>query len=456
MIRRRGPIEVLVLAAALLGAVVLLGGLASAAHHPRPKTKRVSVNSRGKGGPYGSDFPSTSGDGKFVCFESLNHFTKGDSGIDQDVFVHNRKSGKTSRASLKSNGKEASGAANSDSCSMSGDGRFVAFRSDASLVGKDQNGANDIYRRDRKTGKTRLVSVKSNGTQVNYDSADPRISANGRFVVWDTDGPFSDGDTNSTTDVYRRDMKTGKTVRASIRNDGSQPNDESELPSVSADGRFVAFQSYDGAMTADTDYQFLVDFDVFVRDLRNHKTIRASLSSNGNEPSYPNQSPPSNVSSTNATISANGKFVAFVSFGVYNGHDDNLNGNDVFIRNLAAHRTSVVSVKSNGQQATGSSGYTDPYPLSISSTGRYVAFDSLARLTSKDTDGVGDVYRRDRIDHKTILASVKSNGNPLGSTDAALPGISLDGHWVAFASQDPYSSADKNHVEDIYERGRLP
>jgi Tol biopolymer transport system component len=442
-------------AAALL-AFAASASPAAAAHNPKPKTKRVSVKSNGTEGKYDSDFPSVSADGRYVCFESLNKLTGGDSSLDDDVFVHDRKTGKTRRASIKSNGKEAPGMADSDSCSISADGRLVAFRSDAPLVGGDTIGYQDIYVHDMKSGKTTRVSVRSNGDQVFADSQNPRISGNGRFVAWDTVGNFSNADVNGYLDVYRHDLKTGKTRQVSLRNDGSQPMDgDSSEPSISADGQRVAFQSDDGGMTSDTDYQFLIDTDIFVRDMKNGRTIRASLSSNGDEPTYPMQTPPSNVNSNHPVISANGNFVAFRSLGIYNASDDNPSDVDVFIRNLSAHKTSLVSVKSSGKQAIGASGYTDPHPIEISGNGRFVAFDSLAQLSSKDTDMVGDVYVRDRNEGKTQLVTVKSNGNQLGKVDAALPALSQNGKWVAFASADPYVGNDHNHDSDIYERGPL-
>jgi Tol biopolymer transport system component len=446
-----------VLFAAILASLACLA-FASLAHGAsvKPKTTMVSVKSNGKGGPASSDFPSLSATGRYSCFESLNKLTgTPDAGIDDDVFVHDRVTGKTVRASVKANGKEPAGPADSNSCSLSADGKEVSFRSDAKLVGADNNGSEDVYVKNLRTGKVTLASVTTNGDQLSGVSVDnPRISGNGRYVAWDTDGAFSPADVNGFKDVYRNDLKTGKTVQVSLRYDGSQPVDgDSTEPSLSANGQRIAFESDDGSMTTDTDYQFLIDKDIFVRDLKQGTTVRASLSSNGDEPSYPFQSPPSNVNSDNPVISADGKFVAFHSIGVYNGTDDNLSNGDVFIHSLATGKTSLVSLDSNGAQATGESGYTDPHPIEISADGRYVAFDSLAKLSGKDTDSVGDVYVRDRKLGKTQLATVKSNGKPLSSTDAALPALSADGKWVAWASADPYAAGDANNDSDIFERG---
>jgi Tol biopolymer transport system component len=447
--------------ALVLSALLALVAFAATAAGASAKTKtiQVSVRSNGAEGPASSDFPGLSGDGRYSCFESLNPLTGHDAGMDDDVFVHDRRTGKTKRASVKSNGKEVPGAFSADSCSLSGDGHLVAFRSGAPLVGSDTNGTEDIYVHNMKTGKTKRASLLSSGDQVFADDDNPRISANGRFVAWDTDGAFSIDDINSFKDVYRHDLKTGKTEQVSLRNDGGQAggaqSGDSTEPSLSADGQKVAFQSYDNQMTADTDYQFQIDRDVFVRNLKNDTTARASLSSNGDEPTYPMQVPPSNVNSSHPVISGDGKFVAFTSFGVYNGNDDNLNFSDVYIHAMSSGKTSLVSLKSNGNQGTGESGYTDPHPIEISATGRFVAFDSQAQLGAQDTDSSGDVYVRDRLDHTTKLVTLRSNGKPLGNVDAALPALSADGKWVAWASADPYVGSDTNGDSDIFERGPL-
>jgi Tol biopolymer transport system component len=124
--------------------------------------------------------------------------------------------------SVRSNGKEAPGANSADS-SISIDGRFVAFTSDGNLGGGDANGMLDVYVHDRKTGRTRRMSVKSDHNGVPADSESPAISANGRYVAFQSTGAFVNGDTNGVSDVYVHDRRTGKTRRASIRANGAEP-----------------------------------------------------------------------------------------------------------------------------------------------------------------------------------------------------------------------------------------
>ena len=120
-------------------------------------------------------------------------------------------------------------------------GRFVAFESNSTnLVRGHTNGQDQIFVHDRRTGKTSLVSVNSAGVQAKgKDSSAPSISANGRFVAFQSQAPnLARGrDTNHTIDIFVHDRKTGKTKRVSVSSAGAQADDESRAPSISAHGR---------------------------------------------------------------------------------------------------------------------------------------------------------------------------------------------------------------------------
>src|SRR3989440_488453 len=179
-------------------------------------TKRVSVDSLGAQGIGDSEGPSISADGRFVAFySSAANLVGSDTNGVRDVFVRDRKTGKTTRVSVDSHGAQGNG--DSEGPSISADGRFVAFLSSASnLVGGDTNGVRDVFVRDRKTGKTRRVSVDSHGAQGKGASFVPSISANGRFVAFSSvANNLVGGDTNTASDVFVRDRKTGKTRRGS-------------------------------------------------------------------------------------------------------------------------------------------------------------------------------------------------------------------------------------------------
>jgi Tol biopolymer transport system component len=246
-----------------------------------PKTRRVSVSSAGAEGNNWSYYPSISADGRFVAFSSdASNLVAGDGNGTSDVFVRDRATGKTRRVSVSSAGAEGNNA--SYDPSISADGRFVAFHSDASnLVAGDGNGTSDVFVRDRATGKTRRVSVSSAGAEGNGDSYASSISADGRFVAFHSNASnLVAGDGNGTSDIFVHDRATGKTRRVSVSSAGAQGNGASYNPSISADGRFVAFHSNASNLVAGDGNGTT---DVFVHDRATGKTRRVSVSSAGAE-----------------------------------------------------------------------------------------------------------------------------------------------------------------------------
>ena len=416
-------------------------------------TVRISLKSNGSEVNADNEFASVSGNGRLVTFESQGKFTPNDDGSDEDVFIRNTKTKKTSRVSVRQNRNEIPGA-NSAESSISSNGRYVAFASDGAFRPGDTNGFVDIYVKDRKTGGVKRVSVDKDDKQVMADAFDPAISAGGRYVAFISDGAFVPGDTNGDVDVYVRDLQNGTTRRASLRDDGGEPQVDSLNPSISANGRYVAFYNNDQQMTADSDYGFMVDYDVFVRDMSQGKTIRASLKSNGTE-----ADPNDNQNNLTPVISADGRFVAFSAdaFGTFVGTDTN-NQPDVYIHNLVNGSTSRVSVKSDEQEATGSSGNGSERPLAISANGSKVAFEAYAALVPTDTNNERDVYLRDRGRGVTKRVSVKRNGAQIttGAGGQQLPAISGDGHWVAFQTIGKVTKGDAGNDFDVFRRGPLP
>src|SRR4028118_979753 len=203
---------------------------------------RVSVDSAGNLGNDRSSFPSISTDGRFVAFASdASNIVPGDTNNRSDIFVRDTLTNTTTRVSLDSAGNQ--GNRDSSFPSISADGRFVAFASDASnIVPGDTNNRSDIFVRDRLTNTTTRVSVDSAGNQGNRDSNYPSISADGRFVAFESDASnIVPGDTNNSHDIFVRDTLTNTTTRVSVDSADNQGNGYSNTPSISADGRFVAF-----------------------------------------------------------------------------------------------------------------------------------------------------------------------------------------------------------------------
>src|SRR6266446_5338687 len=206
-------------------------------------TERVSVASGGTEGNDASLGSALSADGRFVAFDSAaTDLVAADTNGVSDVLVHDRQTGTTERVSVASDGTQGNGKSGLLSFAfppaLSADGRFVAFVSFATnLVAGDTNGATDVFVHDRQTGITERVSVASDGTQGNNASSYPVLSADGRFVAFDSDATdLVAGDTNGTTDVFVHDRQTGATERMSVASGGVQGNGFSAGPALSADG----------------------------------------------------------------------------------------------------------------------------------------------------------------------------------------------------------------------------
>ncbi len=227
-------------------------------------TERISVDSSGVQANADCLLPAISTDGRFVVFESLStNLVPGDTNQCWDVFVHDRLFATTERASVDSAGAEANGSSRSPV--LSADGRFVAFYSHATnLVPADTNGHEDVFVRDRLLGTTERVSVDSHGAQANDLSRNPDLSPDGRFVVFQSQASnLVPGDTNLVQDLFLRDRLLGTTERISLDSSAGQPNDDSWMPKLSADGRCVVFTSRASNLVANDGNGWT---DVFVRD----------------------------------------------------------------------------------------------------------------------------------------------------------------------------------------------
>jgi Tol biopolymer transport system component len=182
----------------------------------------------------------------------------------------------------------------------------------------DTNGAWDIFVHDRKTGETTRVSADSAGNQGNADSSNkPAISADGRYVAFQSRASnLVPGDTSNAADVFVHDRQTGETTRVSVDSAGNQGNADSHFPAISADGRYVAFQSLaSNLVPGDTNNAA----DVFVYDRQTGETTRVSVDSAGNQGSIQSGSPSSSESIGSAgssvvvAIGGDGRYLAFAS-----------------------------------------------------------------------------------------------------------------------------------------------
>jgi len=190
--------------------------------------------------------------------------------------------GMTTRVSVSSDEVQANKGGADFGPALSSSGRYVAFASDATnLVAHDTNGCSDVFVRDRRKGTTRRVSVSFEGPQGNRTSFGPAISDDGRYVVFESNAKLAPADTNNFTDVYLRDRVAKATRLISVGRNGRQGNnDTSYRPAISSDGRFVAFRSAASNMVADDTNRA---YDVFVRDRVADVTRRVSVGPNGRQ-----------------------------------------------------------------------------------------------------------------------------------------------------------------------------
>jgi PKD repeat protein len=423
--------------AAILLLVVLLALSLSPPLFATISTARVSVASDGTQANDSSYGPAVSADGRYVAFESYaTNLVPDDTNMTADVFVHDRETGQTERVSVASDGTEGNGF--SAWPALSADGRYVAFCSSASnLVAGDTNGEVDVFVHDRQTGETERVSVASDGTEGNCLSDIPSISSDGRYVAFQSCASnLVPDDTNMAGDVFVHDRQTGQTERVSVANDGSQANGGSGKPSISADGRYVAFVSCAPNLVAGDTNSWP---DIFVHDRQTGQTERMSVASDGTEADRCSDWP---------SVSADGRYVTFTSIASNLVAGDMEGTYDVFVHDRQTGETERVCVASDGTPGNGRS-----IGSVITADGRYVAFGSDAsNLVPGDTNNWTDNFVRDRQSGRTWRVSVASDGTE-GNDNSGVAAISADGRYVAWYS--PASNlvvGDTNGCYDIFVR----
>ncbi|MCC6443218.1 MAG: PD40 domain-containing protein [Armatimonadetes bacterium] len=342
----------------------------------------------------------------------------------------------TERASVATGGVEANNWSNDTD--ISADGRYVVFHSPANnLVPGDTNSTTDVFVRDRDTGATERVSVASDGSEANGLSWRPSISADGRYVAFSSDATnLVAGDTNGYEDVFVRDRQTGTTVRVSVASDGEESNFNSGLAEISGDGRYVAFTS--GATNlADNDDNDVND--LFVHDLQTGTTERANLANDGSQ---------ANAENLYFDISADGRYVVFTSLASNLVAGDTNGVEDVFVRDRQAGTTERVSVATDGSESNGTSVISD---TAISADGRFVVFVSTAdNLVAGDTNNADDAFIRDRLNGTTGRINVNSSAEQ-ADADATGAAISGNGKYIAYYSAATnLAGSDPNAYDDIF------
>jgi YD repeat-containing protein len=321
---------------------------------------------------------------------------------------------------------------------ISADGRWVVFQSDATaLVSGDTNAVTDAFLRDRLTGVTIRVSVSSSGVQGNGASTDPAISADGRYVTYvSAASNLISGDTNAKNDIFVYDRSTAATTRVSVSSSGAQTTKDSSDPVLSADGQFVAFGSAaTNLVSGDTN----AAKEISVRDRTAGTTTRVSVSTSGAQGTGDSYDP---------AVSGDGRYVAFESLAPNLVSGDTNLKSDIFLRDRTNSTTTRLSVSSAGVQGDG-----DSFEPAIAGNGTKVVFESAStNLVSGDTNAGSDIFVRDVAANTTTRVSVDSAGAQANGASGE-SAISGDGSHVAFESlATNLVSGDTNSKKDIFVR----
>ncbi|WP_190023197.1 TolB family protein [Streptomyces hiroshimensis] len=434
-----------VVAAAVAAACAALlpaaGAASAAAPYRAPRIERVSVASDGTQADAESYGASLSADGRTVVFLSRAGTLAPGAGPTGHVFVRDLATGRTELVSAASDGTPAD--SGSSSPSISGDGRYVVFDSGADLAPGSNPGGSDVFVRDRRTGRTEvLVRNRTAGGGSNHS---PVISTNGRYVAFVSGrDDLVPGDTNQREDVFVLDRWRGTTQRVSVASDGTQADGMSGYPVISADGSRIGFrtaagnlvpgtsrkparglarpglygfyvhelrtgrtqraaETYDGlpalvtggtGLSPDGRYalfsspeQVVADDtngaqDVYAKDLQTGTTRRVSLAADGSQAD--------GASYGGAAMSADDERVFFASDAANLVPGDTNGRQDVFVRNLRTGAVERLNVAADGTQDNGNAGEVRTDLL-----GRTAVFNSWGSgLVPGDTNGTGDVFVR--------------------------------------------------------------
>jgi Tol biopolymer transport system component len=393
---------------------------------------RVSVASDGGESNGPNFFGAVSKNGRFVVFSSdATNLVPGDTNGKTDVFWRDRSTGETRRVSVNDDGVEANG--RSFASGVSRDGRLVLFWSHATnLVGGDFNGVEDLFLHDTVLHTTTRLIAGGDGFETNGGNRFPTMSDDGRFVAFESSATnIVPGDFNGRVDIYLLDRRTGQ-----VRRVGQPPvgesNGDSLRPQLSPNGRFLAFESSaSNLVPGDTNGTI----DAFMVDLANGTLACASVNDAGII---------GNAQSRGPLVSKNGRLVTFLSLAdnLVPG-DTNLQG-DSFVRDMRHGTTRRVSVDSNGIQGNGSSnvGTIDP-------SGRFVAFGSLAsNLVAGDGNGVFDVFVHDLSRGTTVRVTKAHDG---GETDGTTNPIAFVGRTLFVGSvATNLVPGDTNGTDDLF------
>jgi len=382
--------------------------------------------------------PVPSADGRYSTFISdASNLVSGDTNNVADIFLFDRQSASMKRVSISTSGAQANQSSNTPD--ISGDGSLIVFSSQATnLVSNDTNLKKDIFLHNKITSVTQRVSLGSGGTEANDDSNNPSISSDGRFIAFES--PASNlvsNDLNGATDIFLYDSTDGSLTRIT-----NGANGDSFNPDISADGHYLVFESQATNLVPG------LSDDNGARDiyLYNLSTGTISLVSQNSDSLL------ADGASINPVISGDGRFIAFQSIASNLDFNDTNGVEDIFVRDQFNGVTSRVSVDSFGVEANNVS--RNP---SISADGRFISYESSAtNLTANDTNLSSDIFVHDQTLSSTIRVSVTSPDGNEANGDSKQPRISFNGRFVQYVSSSTNIDVnDTNGFDDIYSSENL-
>jgi Tol biopolymer transport system component len=451
--------------------------------------------------------PDISTDGRYVVYTTGYAYSPADTNGLRDTYLFDRLTRLTERVSVGTGAIE--GDRNSPELlstpQVSADGRMVAFLSDATnFVPGDTYGKTDLFIRDRSLAVTICADAMPTGTLgvAPATCSGAAITPDGRYIVFDSDAMnLVPGDTNGGTDTFVLDRRSGAVERVSVTSEGGQAEHKEDrgfwdgAPAISGDGRFVVFVSRaDNLAPKDDTWP-----DVFLRDrllgtTRRVTTTPSGYWAGGHGPSISEDGRwvaldaaqalvPGDRDYTGgihvydrmtgtyerissgwggtaggsgdfyspALVSGDGRYVAFAHSGERIVSGDTNGVTDVFVRDRTSGLTRRVSVSSSGGQASGASALQ-----SLTADGRYVGFYSYATdlVPGGGTWGYADSFVHDRADHTTVRVSLTHTG-AASNQGGWGPALSEDGRWAAFHSwDDGFVGADSNGGQDVFLRNR--
>lgn len=386
---------------------------------------RASTAADGTQADFGGSEPGLSADGGHVAFSSFaSNLAPDDTNGASDIFVKDLDTGEIALASAAADGTQANGTSRFPN--LSADGGTVLFQSRAdNLVPNDTNRQAEIFVKDLDTGSIVLANTAADGKTVSiYDYLPPSFSEDGRYAAF-----------GSGASIYVKDLDTGALVDAHAAADGTLGNDNrARNPSLSADGRAVAFESPASNLVPDDTNGRQ---DIFVKDLDTGAIVRASIAADGTE---------TNAWSYNAALSGDGGAVAFQTLANSLVPNDTNGKSDIFVKDLNSGAVVRASTAASGTQANGESSNA-----SLSNDGRFVAFESIAgNLVPDDSNGRRDIFVKDLETGAIVRVSTAADGTE-GNGQSFSPDISADGSSVSFESDATnLVPGDTNGSRDVF------